>query len=124
MQFYAYSLMDAQSEAHSVGLKECGGQAESNGMEQSEWSGMLEPESGCLRWGNLTKEWWCGVENSWARNQLASHNEGLLRLLLFSGGVIEEHGGGMRGRVGVEDGRGSARGGGGPDGNYATAVPG
>jgi len=30
------------------------------------------------------------VENSWARNQLASHNEGLL--LLFSGGVIEEHG--------------------------------
>jgi len=31
------------------------------------------------------------VENSWARNQLASHNEGLL-LLLFSGGVIEEHG--------------------------------
>lgn len=61
-------------------------------MERSEWSGMLEPEPGCLRWGNLTKERWCGVENSWARNQLASHNEGLLRLLLFSGGVIEEHG--------------------------------
>lgn len=26
-----------------------------------------------------------GAENSWARNQLASHNERLLRLLLFSG---------------------------------------
>jgi len=91
-------------------------------MEQSEWSGVLEPETVCLRWGNLTKERWCGTENSWARNQLASHNEGFLRLLLFSGGVIEEHEAReRRRRMAAER---SLRRGNGLGGNYATAVPG
>jgi hypothetical protein len=68
-----------------------------SGMERSEWSGVPEPEPGCLHWGNLTKEWWRGAGNSWARNQLASHNEELVRLLLFSGSVIvEQDGGGER----------------------------